>query len=61
MTFPPKEYLVKLAAVNRGNVIKGTCLGCKEPGRERVDGGLLCGCWCDRCFERSVRSCRSKS
>ena len=52
MTTPSKDYLIKLAAVSRGDIIEGECEGCKGKGRERVHAGLLCGCWCDVCFNR---------
>lgn len=61
MPVPSKDYLMKLAAVRRGEIIKGDCKGCGKEGHERVDGGLLCGCWCDPCFEDMVRECRSRS
>lgn len=61
MTVPSKEYLIKMGAVGRGDIIKGACEGCGEEGHERMDKGLLCGCWCNACFDKLVRECRSRS
>ena len=56
MTVPSKDYLLKLAAVGRGEIIKGTCK-CGREGRERMNaGGLLTGCWCDVCHEKRERN-----
>jgi len=56
-----KEYLIKLGAVGRGEIIKGKCEGCGEEGRERMNGVLLCGCWCDKCFDELRMDCRKRS
>lgn len=60
---PDKDYLIKLGKVGRGEIIKGKCQGrdCEKDGQERIEGGLLCGCWCDECFAAMVAECRSRS
>jgi hypothetical protein len=58
---PSKDYLIKLGAVGRGEIIEGKCTGCGGNGHERIDRGLLCGCWCAPCFEEAKRKAREKS
>lgn len=56
-----KDYTDKVRRIHGGEKINGKCLYCGEDGTERVDNGLLCGCFCEKCFYDMIRSCRSKS
>lgn len=56
-----REYFDKVRRIRNGEKIEGECLRCKGPGQERIEGGLLCGCWCEKCFTDMVYECRSKS
>ena len=60
---PDTKYYDTLSRIRDGEKIKGPCLkgGCEKGGTERQDNGLLCGCWCQECFDNMVRECRSRS
>lgn len=58
-----REYYAMLRRVKNGEQISGQCrkVGCEKKGTERQDNGLLCGCWCQECFDAMIRECRSRS
>ena len=38
-----------------------TCIVCGKPGSPRIDHGLPCGVYCDKCFSDMQTDCRQRS
>lgn len=56
-----RAYRDMLRRIRDGEILSGTCQGCSDRGKSRIHHGLLCGTWCDRCFEKLVSEYKTKS